>query len=261
MSREPEVAIRVEHLTMAYGSDVIVRDINFTVWRGEVFIIIGGSGSGKSTLLRHLLGLEQPAAGDIFYGDQCATKVGKPQLDLMLRRVGVCYQSGALFSSMTLAENVSLPLEEYTSLSRDEIRRVARLKLSLVGLSGLDDFEPSQLSGGMQKRAALARAMALDPDILFLDEPSAGLDPINAKRLDELILDLRTGIGATVVVVTHELPSIFSIGDSCVLLDATTHSQIASGAPRDLLAQCKDPRVVEFLTRGGEYRPPEKPHE
>jgi phospholipid/cholesterol/gamma-HCH transport system ATP-binding protein len=137
---------------------------------------------------------------------------------------------------------------------------VARVKLSLVGLSGFDDFEPSQLSGGMQKRAALARAMALDPTILFLDEPSAGLDPINARRLDELILDLRAGLGATVVVVTHELPSIFAIADSCVLLDATTHSQIASGPPRDLLAHCKDARVVEFLTRGGEYRPPEKSH-
>ena len=178
----------------------------------------------------------------------------------MLRRVGVLYQGGALFSSMTLLENVGLPLAEYTTLTSSEIQRVARLKLALVGLSGFDDFEPAQLSGGMQKRAALARAMALDPSFLFLDEPSAGLDPITARRLDELILDLRASLGATVVVVTHELSSIFTIGDRCVFLDAATHSQIASGPPRELLAQSKDPRVTDFLTRGGQFLPPESPH-
>jgi len=260
MTSQTKAAIRVEHLTMAYGDTVVIRDINFTVWQGEIFVIIGGSGSGKSTLLRHLLALEEPAGGQIFYGNRCATLADAKERDQILRRVGVLYQGGALFSSMTLAENVGLPLDEYTSLTPEEITRVARVKLSLVGLSGFDDFEPSQLSGGMQKRAALARAMALDPAILFLDEPSAGLDPINARRLDELILDLRAGLGATVVVVTHELPSIFAIADSCILLDAASHSQIARGPPRDLLADCKDPRVLEFLTRGGEYRPPEKPH-
>jgi phospholipid/cholesterol/gamma-HCH transport system ATP-binding protein len=260
MALQSDVALRVEHLTMAYGSTVVMRDVNFSVRSGEIFLIIGGSGSGKSTLLRHLLGLEQPAAGMIFYGPRCATTADEPERQRMLRRVGVLYQGGALFSSMTLLENVSLPLEEYTTLTSSEIGRVARLKLALVGLSGFDDFAPSDLSGGMQKRAALARAMALDPVFLFLDEPSAGLDPITARRLDELILDLRASLGATVVVVTHELASIFAIGDRCVFLDAATHSQIAYGAPRELLAHSADPRVVDFLTRGGQFVPPEEPH-
>jgi phospholipid/cholesterol/gamma-HCH transport system ATP-binding protein len=256
----PNAVIRVEHLTMAYGGTVVIRDVNFSVGRGEIFLIIGGSGSGKSTLLRHLMGLEEPASGEIFYDGRSSTKAGEKERQRMLRRVGVLYQGGALFSSMTLLENVALPLGEYTSLTASEIRRVARVKLALVGLSGFDDFEPSQISGGMQKRAALARAMALDPEVLFLDEPSAGLDPITGRRLDELILDLRASLGATVVVVTHELASIYAIGDRCVLLDGATHSHIATGAPRELLAHSDDPRVLEFLTRGGEYRPPEKHH-
>jgi phospholipid/cholesterol/gamma-HCH transport system ATP-binding protein len=260
MDKEREVAIRVEHLTMAYGSTVVVHDVDFTVWRGEVFCIIGGSGSGKSTLLRHLLGLEEPAAGNIFYGSVCATTASEGERKRILRRVGVLYQGGALFSSMTVADNISLPLDEYTKLSDDEIRRVARVKLRLVGLAGFDDYEPAQLSGGMQKRAGLARAIALDPDILYLDEPSAGLDPVNARRLDDLILNLRAGVGGTVVVVTHELASIFRIGDRCVFLDGASHRQIACGSPRDLLASSKDPRVLQFLTRGGEYHPPERPH-
>jgi phospholipid/cholesterol/gamma-HCH transport system ATP-binding protein len=246
---------------MAYGDNVVMRDVRFSVCRGDIFLIIGGSGSGKSTLLRNMLGLEQPASGEILYGGwSCTGAAEHERREGMLRRVGVLYQGGALFSSMSLIENVALPLEEYTPLAADDIRRVAQLKLSLVGLNGFDDYEPSSLSGGMQKRAALARAMALDPEILFLDEPSAGLDPITARRLDELILDLRTGLGATVVVVTHELASIFAIGDNCVMLDAASHSQIACGPPRELLANCKDPRVIDFLTRGGEYSPPEKQH-
>jgi phospholipid/cholesterol/gamma-HCH transport system ATP-binding protein len=261
MAHESEVTLRVEHLTMAYGSNVVMRDVNFSVRRGEIFLIIGGSGSGKSTLLRHLLGLEEAPSGQIFYGSRCATTAEEPERQRMLRRVGVLYQGGALFSSMTLLENVALPLSEYTTLTPSEIRRVARLKLALVGLSGFDDFEPAQLSGGMQKRAALARAMALDPSFLFLDEPSAGLDPISARRLDELILDLRASLGATVIVVTHELASIFAIGDQCVFLDAASHSQIASGAPRALLEHSSDPRVLDFLTRGGQFNPPEKRHE
>jgi len=260
MPGDPSPAIRVEHLTMAFGSFVLMRDLNFTIRRGEIFIIIGGSGSGKSTLLRHLLGLEEPAAGDVFYGDRSFTRADPREREEMLRGVGVLYQSGALFSSMTLAENVALPLGEYTRLAPGEIRRVAGIKLALVGLRGFDDFEPSKISGGMQKRAALARAMALDPQILFLDEPSAGLDPITARRLDELILELRASLGATVVVVTHELASIYAIGDNCVFLDAQARSQIATGPPRELLARSRDPRVIEFLTRGGEYRPSERPH-
>ena len=260
MDREPSPAIRVEKLTMAFGSFVLMHDLGFTVRSGEIFIIIGGSGSGKSTLLRHLMGLSEPAAGEIFYGDRSFTRADPGEREQMLRRVGVLYQSGALFSSMTLAENVALPLGEYTRLSPREIRRVVKTKLALVGLSGYEDFEPSKLSGGMQKRAALARAMALDPQILFLDEPSAGLDPITARRLDALILELRASLGATIVVVTHELASIFAIGDNCVLLDGTTHTQIATGAPRDLAVHSRDARVREFLTRGGEYYPREKVH-
>src|SRR5262249_20875140 len=187
-----------------------------------------------------LIGLEQPASGKILYGERCVAEVGEDERESMFRRVGVLYQSGALFSSMTLLENVSLPLDEYTRLASHEIREVARLKLALVGLRGFDDFAPAELSGGMQKRAALARALALDPTVVYLDEPSAGLDPITARRLDELILDLRASLGTTFVVVTHELASIFAIGDSCVILDGETHSQIACGAPRDLLAHCND---------------------
>jgi phospholipid/cholesterol/gamma-HCH transport system ATP-binding protein len=260
MDGETDVAIRVEHLTMAYGGTVVMRDINFSIRRGEIFLIIGGSGSGKSTLFRHLVGLETPAAGEIFYGGQPVSKADETDRQRMLRRVGVLYQGGALFSSMSLLENVALPLGEYTHLTPSEIRRVARVKLALVGLDGFDDYAPSELSGGMQKRAALARAMALDPEFLFLDEPSAGLDPMTALRLDELILDLRATLRATVVVVTHELASIYAIGDNCVFLDAATHSQIATGAPRELLAHSRDPRVHDFLTRGGQYRPPEKRH-
>jgi len=260
MASEPHASLRVEHLVMAYGSTVVMRDVNFSVLRGQIFLIIGGSGSGKSTLLRHLLGLEQPAAGQIYYGSRSSTSASESERQEMLRGVGVCYQGGALFSSMTLLENVALPLVEYTKLSRIEIQRIAKMKLGLVGLRGFEDYEPAQISGGMQKRAALARAIALDPQFLFLDEPSAGLDPITAMRLDELILDVRASLGATVVVVTHELASIFAIGDNCVLLDGTTHTQITTGAPWELFAHSKDPRVVEFLTRGGQYRPMEKPH-
>jgi phospholipid/cholesterol/gamma-HCH transport system ATP-binding protein len=255
-----DLSIRVEHLTMAFGSFVLMRDLNFAIRRGEIFIIIGGSGSGKSTLLRHLMGLQEPASGEVFYGDRSFTRADPEARQEMLRRVGVCYQGGALFSSMTLAENVALPLGEYTPLAPNELRRVAKTKLALVGLSGFEDFEPSNISGGMQKRAALARAMALDPEILFLDEPSAGLDPITARRLDELILELRASLGATIVVVTHELASIFAIGDNCVFLDAATHTQIATGPPRELATRSPDARVRDFLTRGGEYVPMEKSH-
>jgi phospholipid/cholesterol/gamma-HCH transport system ATP-binding protein len=261
MSSEAHPVIRVEHLTMAFGDKVVIRDIDFTVYTGEIFLIIGGSGSGKSTLLRHLTGLEHPAAGRILYGGRCVAEVSEEERELMFRRVGVLYQSGALFSSMTLLENVSLPLDEYTRLAPSEIREVARFKLALVGLRGFDDLAPAELSGGMQKRAGLARALALDPMVVFLDEPSAGLDPITARRLDELLLDLRASLGTTFVVVTHELSSIFAIGDSCVLLDGESHSQIALGSPRELLAHCDDHRVRDFLTRGGDFRPPEKSHE
>jgi len=235
---------------MAYGTFVLMRDMSFTINHGDVFIVMGGSGSGKSTLLRHLIGLNEPARGDIFYQEQNFTRADPAQRQQILRRIGVTFQSGALWSAMTLAENIGLLLEEYTELSPAEIREVASLKLALVGLKGFEDYYPSQISGGMQKRAGLARAMALDPRILFFDEPSAGLDPISSRLLDELILDLRDSLGTTIVVVTHELASIFAIGTSSIFLDAESRTITASGPPKDLLAHSRDPKVRRFLTRG-----------
>lgn len=247
---EPHIMVR--NLTMAYGSFVLMRDLNFVVRRGDIFIIMGGSGCGKSTLLRHLIGLKEPATGEIIYGDVNFTRAAPERRDLLLRRFGVLYQSGALWSSMTLAENIGLPLGEFTDLTPGQIREIAALKLALVGLKGFEDFYPNQISGGMQKRAGLARAMALDPDILFFDEPSAGLDPISSRLLDDLILELRANLGATIVVVTHELASIFTIANNSVFLDADSRAQIATGDPHDMLAHSTDPRVRKFLTRGQE---------
>jgi len=242
--------ITVKDLTMAFGSFVLMRDLNFTVNHGDVFIIMGGSGCGKSTLLRHLIGLIEPSRGNIFYGDENFTKAEPKQRRELLRRVGVLFQTGGLWSSMTLAENIGMLLEEYTDLRPAEIREVASLKLALVGLKGFEDYYPSQISGGMQKRAGLARAMALDPEVLFFDEPSAGLDPISSRLLDELILELRDSLGATVVVVTHELASIFTIGNNSVFLDPDAKTMTASGDPKDLLDHCTDPKVQAFLRRG-----------
>jgi phospholipid/cholesterol/gamma-HCH transport system ATP-binding protein len=247
----PEVSrIAVTDLTMAYGSYVIQRDLTFSVRRGEIFLIMGGSGCGKSTLLRHLIGLNVPAQGAIYYDGESFTAAEEAARERLLRRFGVLYQRGALWTSMTLAENVALPLKEFTTLTPAEIREVVALKLALVGLAGFEEFYPSEISGGMQKRAALARAMALDPDILFFDEPSAGLDPVSSRRLDDLILELRDSLGATVVVVTHELPSIFAIGDNAVYLDAETRTMIAQGNPKTLRDTATDPKVHAFLTRG-----------
>lgn len=251
---ETTAHITVSHLTMAYGSFVLMRDLNFTVNQGDVFIIMGGSGCGKSTLLRHLIGLNEPAQGNIYYGDENFTRASAARRQEMVRRMGVLFQSGALWSSMTLAENVGLPLGEYTDLSPAEISEIASLKLALVGLKGFEDFYPSQISGGMQKRAGLARAMALDPEILFFDEPSAGLDPISSRLLDDLILELRDSLGATVVVVTHELASIFAIGNNSVFLDTETRTMIAGGDPKELLAHSQNPTVRRFLTRGEEEK-------
>jgi phospholipid/cholesterol/gamma-HCH transport system ATP-binding protein len=245
-----DAEITVRGLTMAYGSYVLMRDLDFTVRRSSVFVIMGGSGSGKSTLLRHMIGLKEPARGEIFYGSENFTRAEPEDRDRMLRRMGVLFQSGALFSSLTLAENVGLPLGEYTDLRPSEIREVASLKLALVGLRGFEDFYPAEISGGMQKRAGLARAMALDPEILFFDEPSAGLDPISSRRLDELILEIRDSLGATIAVVTHELASIFTIADDCVFLDPESRTMIATGNPRELRDHAEDPRVRTFLRRG-----------
>jgi phospholipid/cholesterol/gamma-HCH transport system ATP-binding protein len=242
--------ITVEDLTMAYGSFVVQSDLTFTINRGDIFIIMGGSGCGKSTLLKHLIGLQSPAKGKVFFGSVSLWDAESQERELMMRQFGVLYQSGALWSSMTLSENIALPLGEYTDLSPEEIREIASLKLALVGLSGFEDYYPSEISGGMKKRAGLARAMAMDPEILFFDEPSAGLDPVSAKLLDDLILELRDSLGATVVVVTHELASIFAIGTNSVFLDPDTKTMIAVGDPNRMLAESKDPKVQNFLTRG-----------
>ncbi|HWE26137.1 MAG TPA: ATP-binding cassette domain-containing protein, partial [Myxococcales bacterium] len=253
-SAEARPKIEVSDLTMAYGGSVVMRDLQFTVNERDIFVIMGGSGSGKSTLLRHLVGLQEPARGRIFYQGASAGlwEMPLPERERLLRRFGLLYQAGALWSSMTLAENVALPLQEYAAVGAKQISALASLKLALVGLSGFEDYYPSEISGGMRKRAGLARAMALDPDILFFDEPSAGLDPISSRRLDELILDLRDSLCATIVVVTHELASIFAIADNSVFLDADSKTMIAAGNPKQLLAESKDPRVLAFLTRGGE---------
>lgn len=245
---QPVISIR--GLTMAYGEFVVQRNLTFDVQRGEIFIVMGGSGCGKSTLLRHLVGLKPPQSGTVFYHDFDFWGADDEERELMKRQFGVSFQGGALWSSLTLAENVALPLGEYTDLSEAEIREIVRLKLALVGLGGFEEFYPAELSGGMLKRAGLARAMALDPEILFFDEPSAGLDPISSRRLDDLILELRDSLGATIVIVTHELPSIFAIGDNSVLLDAESHTMIAMGNPRMLREQSDDPRVRAFLNRG-----------
>jgi phospholipid/cholesterol/gamma-HCH transport system ATP-binding protein len=242
--------IVVRDLTMAYGSFVIQRDLTFTVQRGDIFIIMGGSGCGKSTLLRHLIGLMAPARGDVFIDGENFWAAPPEAQERLKRRFGVLFQSGGLWSSMTLAENVALPLQTYTALPPSQIREVVALKLALVGLAGFEAFYPAELSGGMQKRAGLARAMALDPDMLFFDEPSAGLDPISSRLLDELILELRDSLGSTVVVVTHDLASIFTIGDNSVFLDADAKTMIAGGDPKWLRDKSPNPKVREFLTRG-----------
>src|SRR6267142_1204374 len=248
--------ITVTDLTMAYGSVVLQRELHFSIQPGEIFIIMGSSGCGKSTLLRHLIGLLRPAKGEVLYDGESLWSAPPENRARMLRRFGVLFQSGALWSSMTLAENVALPLGEFTALSEKEINEIVRLKLSLVGLKGFEEYYPSEISGGMRKRAGLARAMALDPEILFFDEPSAGLDPISSRRLDDLILELRDSLGATVVVVSHELQSIFTIADNSIFLDATTRTMRAQGNPRELLKNSTAPVVREFLTRGEQTQKP-----
>jgi phospholipid/cholesterol/gamma-HCH transport system ATP-binding protein len=250
VNSESRAHITVKDLTMAYGSFVVQQNLNFTVNRGDIFIIMGGSGCGKSTLLRHMVGLKQPAKGQVFFEDVSFWEAEEDQRDRIIRNFGILYQSGALWSSMTLAENIALPLQEYTALSAARIREIASLKLALVGLAGFEDYYPSEISGGMCKRAGLARAMALDPEILFFDEPSAGLDPISARLLDDLILELRESLGSTVVIVTHELASIFAIGTNSVFLDPESKTMIAEGNPKKLLAESKNPTVHRFLTRG-----------
>ncbi len=242
--------IDARDITIAYGDFVVQRDLNFTVNRGDVFIIMGGSGCGKSTLLKVLIGLKSPTQGDVFYEGVPFWASGDDERDAMKRRFGTLFQSGALWSSMTLAENIGLALKQYTTLSDAEIRDVVNYKLMLVGLAGFEDYYPNEISGGMKKRAGLARAMALDPEILFFDEPSAGLDPISARLLDDLILELRDSLGTTVVVVTHELASIFAIGNNSVFLDADAKTQLATGDPKELRESHPNEIVRAFLRRG-----------
>jgi phospholipid/cholesterol/gamma-HCH transport system ATP-binding protein len=242
--------IEVVDLTMAYGSFVIQQDLNFTVNRGDVFIIMGGSGCGKSTLLKVMIGLKSPAKGKVIFNGESFWEAGDEDQARMKRSFGTLFQAGALWSAMTLAENVALPLKQYTSLSEAEIRDVCSYKLSLVGLAGFEEFYPSEISGGMKKRAGLARAMAMDPEILFFDEPSAGLDPISAKLLDDLILELKESLGTTIVVVTHELASIFTIANNCVFLDPNTKTQLATGDPHELKDHHPNFEVRNFLNRG-----------
>jgi len=241
--------VEVRGLTLAFGEVVVQRDISFAIRRGEVYVIMGDSGCGKSTLMRHMIGLNRPAAGDVLYDGREMWAVDEEERELFKKRFGVLYQSAALFSSMTLEENVSLALIEHGGLEWTEAREVAQLKLALVGLAGFEEYYPSEISGGMRKRAGLARAMALDPEILYFDEPSAGLDPLTSRRLDDLILELRDSAGTTVVLVTHELPSIFELGDNAVFLDAERKTMIAQGKPNEL-KESADPKVRAFMSRG-----------
>lgn len=242
-------AIEVEGLQARYEEKIVLDHVSFAVKPGEVFFIIGGSGCGKSTLLRNLVGLVQPAAGAVRFFGRDFTHASAAERKAMLRTFGVLYQSGALWSSMTVRENVALPLELYTDLSRRERHMIVDLKLAQVGLAHAGELFPAELSGGMKKRAGLARALALDPDIVFFDEPSAGLDPITSLKLDELILQLRDTQGTTIVVVSHELASIYGIADRVVMLDRETKGVIAEGDPRALRDRSEDPRVQEFLNR------------
>lgn len=246
----PKAKISVRDLTMAYGSFVVMKDLNFDINDRDIFIIMGGSGCGKSTLLRHLIGLREPAKGEVFYEGKNFTTTDPADRGEFINRFGVMYQSGALWSSMTLAENIAMPIEENTNLNGKEVADLVSYKLALVGLSGYEDYYPAQVSGGMNKRAGIARAMALDPDILFLDEPGAGLDPLSSRRLDDLILRLRESSGSTIVIVTHELASIFAVANNSIFLDTATRTQGAIGDPKELRDHSENPAVRIFLNRG-----------
>jgi phospholipid/cholesterol/gamma-HCH transport system ATP-binding protein len=245
----PSPPVEVQALTMAYGDAVIQRDLTFAVGRAEIFVIMGDSGGGKSTLMRHMIGLNRPSYGEVLYQGEAFWAADDDEREALKQRFGVLYQGAALWSSMTLAENVSLPLVEKRGLPPKDAGAVARLKLALVGLAGFEEHYPFEISGGMRKRVGLARALALDPAILYLDEPSAGLDPLSSRRLDDLILEQRESAGTTIVLVTHELASIFALGDNAVFLDGERKTMIAQGKPSEL-RESPEPKVRAFLTRG-----------
>ena len=251
LSKPKKVMIQVHDLLVGYGSFTLMKNVNFQVFAGDIFFITGGSGCGKSTLLKVLMGLKEPTQGEIWYGSNNFWGSSTEVRNQIKRNTGILFQSGALWSSMTLAQNVALPLEQYTSLDDDDIYELAKLKLALTGLAGFEDYYPSEISGGMRKRAGLARALALDPQVLFLDEPSAGLDPVSSRHLDDLILELRDTLETTFVIVSHELDSIFAIANNCIFLDNQTRTIQAKGDPKLLL---KDPNThlsaLNFLTRG-----------
>ncbi|MBD3166069.1 ATP-binding cassette domain-containing protein [bacterium] len=243
-----EPIIRVRDLTVVYGEDVVLEDVSLDIYPGEILVVLGGSGCGKSTLMRHIIGLEQPRRGEVWFGDTNIVTASQAEYDAITRNIGVLFQGGALLKSMTLGANVAMPLQEYTNLSRQMIRDLVQIKLGMVGLANRGRLMPAEMSGGMQKRGALARAMALDPDILFFDEPSAGLDPITAVELDELILAINQSLHTTMFLVTHELASIFKIGGRVVMLDKAEHGIIAEGSPEEL-QESDDPRVRAFFRR------------
>jgi phospholipid/cholesterol/gamma-HCH transport system ATP-binding protein len=239
-----EPLISVVNLTIGWGDTILQKDASFQIERGDIFIILGGSGCGKSTMMRYLVGLELPLSGEVLYGGG-----RRPQLSRGRPEFGVMFQSGALLGSLTVGENVALPLTSWTNLPSEAIEAIVEAKLRLVGLHGTESKMPAELSGGMKKRAAIARAMALEPELIFLDEPSAGLDPVTAAELDDLILNLNDRLGMTVVMVTHDLDSIFKVGKRCIMLDRASRSIIARGDPRELREQSSDPRVRSFFNR------------
>jgi phospholipid/cholesterol/gamma-HCH transport system ATP-binding protein len=243
--------ISVRDLSIGYGNRIVQQNLNFEVHKNDIFFIIGGSGCGKTTLLKHMIGLNPPSKVEVVYEGVDFYQADDTTRLTLLKSWGITYQSGALFSSMSLAENVALPMQLYTELSAKQIAEAVAYKLALVGLGGFEDFYPSELSGGMHKRAGLARAIALDPQLLFFDEPSAGLDPISSLRLDQLIVQICQALDSTVIIVSHELPSILSIGTHCVFLDAQSKTMLDSGDPKHLLNHSPQEKVRQFLSRAG----------